>query len=332
MATYIVEASERENRETERRREILTQNRLQTIQKREVSLEQLIQSKNNEEIKNNYIHSLEVKKNENKNKFLCLKDKITAEDLQNPFIKQIEDTIQYLKWYTKKENLTYIDDIPKIKTIIIELRKDQYVVKQSINHTIKFTKIGFQHQGEINYYQNTGYIDSNNSYKYINNSSFYFHKLSHIAALIQNYQLLKETSANEIQSTIYWILVDFEQLIKYASNYNLSEKHLDVLTYKMHGYTNEEIHQLLVNKYGKGYSKIYIGTLLNHMIPRLLVESYNKYITEWVHTYKMYGQWKKCTKCGQILLANGYNFSLNKRGKFGYHSICKKCRTGGVKK
>ena len=34
MATYIVEASERENRETERRREILTQNRLQTIQKK----------------------------------------------------------------------------------------------------------------------------------------------------------------------------------------------------------------------------------------------------------------------------------------------------------
>ena len=35
---------------------------------------------------------------------------------------------------------------------------------------------------------------------------------------------------------------------------------------------------------------------------------------------------KRCSKCGEWLVANNYNFSNKKRGKWGLHSQCKKCR------
>ena len=34
---------------------------------------------------------------------------------------------------------------------------------------------------------------------------------------------------------------------------------------------------------------------------------------------------KKCTKCGKWLVANNYNFSKAKKGKWGLKSQCKKC-------
>jgi hypothetical protein len=71
---------------------------------------------------------------------------------------------------------------------------------------------------------------------------------------------------------------------------------------------------------------MYISSLINRILPNLLAEKYQEYIYEWIHLYKIKGKWKQCSKCGQIKLASKYNFSLNKKGKYGFHSICKKCR------
>ena len=35
---------------------------------------------------------------------------------------------------------------------------------------------------------------------------------------------------------------------------------------------------------------------------------------------------KKCTKCGEWLVANNYNFHKQKNGKWGLQSRCKKCK------
>jgi hypothetical protein len=38
------------------------------------------------------------------------------------------------------------------------------------------------------------------------------------------------------------------------------------------------------------------------------------------------GTYKKCSRCGQIKLANNKYFSINKTSKDGFYSICKCCR------
>jgi hypothetical protein len=43
-------------------------------------------------------------------------------------------------------------------------------------------------------------------------------------------------------------------------------------------------------------------------------------------TNEEYGKWKKCSRCGQIKLANNRFFSKNSTSKDGFYSICKCCR------
>lgn len=93
MANYILEASEKEDKI--KKHEILTRNRLKTIQEREISFEQLLKEENNE-LSNSYIQSLEIKKNENKNKLLCHKISLTEKDKQNKYIQQIEEQIKQI--------------------------------------------------------------------------------------------------------------------------------------------------------------------------------------------------------------------------------------------
>lgn len=295
MATYMLEASERE----EKTKEILTNNRIQTINKRETSWEEMQE----------FIHSNEMKKHETKVKPLTLKLSLTEEDFKNPFIKQIEDEIQRLKQVIK--NAPDAKCVPMIKSILIDLKKTQYMIKGVKSNS---RKLLFQ-KGQINYYQPTGYL-SNGEY---NDSTFYFHKPKHIAALIKYYDKLLNS---DVQSTIHWILIDFDILLESCPN----EKYKDIIKWKIQGYENQEIYEMLLSKYSEGYSLMYISSLINKIIPAALAQLYTEKMINWIYLYKLRGKWKKCSKCGQIKLAHRCNFSLNKRGKYGFHSICKLCR------
>ena len=44
------------------------------------------------------------------------------------------------------------------------------------------------------------------------------------------------------------------------------------------------------------------------------------------------GNYKKCSRCGQIKLAHNKYFSKNKTSKDGFYSICKDCRNSKTKK
>ena len=47
---------------------------------------------------------------------------------------------------------------------------------------------------------------------------------------------------------------------------------------------------------------------------------------DWYYLEVEKGQYKKCTRCGEIKLANTKYFSKNSGGKDGWYSICKSCR------
>lgn len=313
MSNYILEAWAKENKKINKH-EILTKNRLKTIEKREISLDYILQlEKENKEL-NSYINSFEMKEKESKNKILC--NKINNNNVNNIYTLQIEEAINNIK-----NIINLIDNeenILKLKAIIIELKKDLYFTKNCFNPPILFNKIIFSKKNDINY-------SNLNGYKNIN-STFYFHNINHISALIHYYPLLKSECYENLQSTLHWILIDFENLIKNSISNNLKDKYKDILIYKLNGFSNEEINNYLIKKYNKGYSLNYISSLINKVIPEILVNNYLNTTINWVYTYKLYGKWKKCSKCGQIKLANRMNFSLNKRGKYGLHSICKECR------
>ena len=61
-------------------------------------------------------------------------------------------------------------------------------------------------------------------------------------------------------------------------------------------------------------------------IPKMLSEQAKEDYLMWHYTYVEKGKWKKCSRCGEVKLANNRFFSKNNTSKDGFYSICKKCR------
>ena len=112
---------------------ILTENRLVTINKRETSFEGLVsQLENGEDGIYNLI-------NDNKNQIFQPKVTITKKDLEEiPVLRQLRDAIEY---WEQRLKVSEGREAFIIKSTIIELRKDQYVLKNAYKKPIVATKI-----------------------------------------------------------------------------------------------------------------------------------------------------------------------------------------------
>ena len=140
-----------------------------------------------------------------------------------------------------------------------------------------------------------------------------------------NYSKLKEESWDKFNNDIKWALFDLENLIE---NYikNKYPLYYDLIIYKIDGLQNTEIQSLLEEAYGIKHSVEYISSLWRNKIPKLIAEAELDEWLVWHYTFEERGQWKKCTKCGQIKLAHNRFFSYNKTSKDKFYSICKACR------
>ena len=74
------------------------------------------------------------------------------------------------------------------------------------------------------------------------------------------------------------------------------------------------------------HSVEYISSLWRQKIPKILSEKAQEQYLIWYYSNVAYGHWKKCSRCGQINLANNRFYSKNKSSRDGFYSICKECR------
>ena len=98
------------------------------------------------------------------------------------------------------------------------------------------------------------------------------------------------------------------------------------MIYKIDGKQNIEIQQLLQEKYNMTYTVEYLSSLWRNKIPKLIAEKAVEDYLIWHYTEEEKGQWKKCSRCGEIKLAHNKFFSKNKTSRDGFYSICKICR------
>ena len=118
LAEYLVIPIEREER---RQHKILTDNRMATVNKRETSFEGLVSQLENGE---DGIYNLV---NENKNVIFQPKISITDKDLETiPCLKQLRDTIN--AWEAAAKHASGKTAF-MMKKALIEMRKDQYIIK-----------------------------------------------------------------------------------------------------------------------------------------------------------------------------------------------------------
>lgn len=310
LSDYIIFAMDKEER---KQKKILTDNRMVTVNKRETSFQGLAgQLENGEDGIYNMIAN-------DKNIIFTPKICITQKDVDEiPALKDLRAAIETVE---KQEKAATGKRKFMLKKQLIEMRQDQYVIKNSYRQPMYFTnaiksfsKTNFDEKIEIT---KDGEVKSDGLVSFFNPK--------HISALLCNYSKLKEDAWGKFWADSYFLMEDLDALIERTlkDDYPL---YYDLLIYKIDGKQNVEIQALLNEKHGIKHSVEYISSLWRNKIPKLLAEKAQEEYIVWYYTTQEYGKWKKCSRCGQIKLADNRFFSKNKTSKDGFYSICKCCR------
>ena len=310
LTDYIIFAMTKKQKKA---RNINTENRMVTINRRETSFEGLVSKFENGE---DGIYNMIIN---DKNVLLTPKYEITTEDIENiPQLKKLRDQIAKVQELQKKARgkKKYL-----LKKQIIEMRQDQYVIKSAYKPVIySFNLIKSLHSLNL-----VDKIQIKQDGEVVNKGLISLFNPTHISILLCNYSKIKENCWDRLNSDIYYLMQDLQNAIDSALKEDYP-MYYDLLIYKIDGKSNLQIQSLLYDAYGISHSVEYISSLWRKKIPKLIADKEQKRYLIWYYTYKEKGKWKKCSRCGQIKLAHNKFFSKNNTSKDGFYSICKQCR------
>ena len=314
LADYLVLCMEKQEK---KEKKILTENRMTTVNKRETSFEGLVSTLENGE---DGIYNLI---NESKTTIFQPKVSITKKDLEEiPFLKQLREAINM--WEEKLKTAQGRDRFI-IKKTLIEMRKDQYIIKDAYRQPIRLTKVT-----RSKHYLRLDESYSFNEEGYVIPQGFSLCNPKVCSAILCNYSKLKEHAYGQFEGDLYYLMWTFDDLSEKA----LADEPLyrQIVIDKIDGMQNIEIQQDLLSRFGKTHSLEYISSLWRKKIPNLIASVAEDELLEWHFTEVERGKFKRCSRCGQIKLAHNKYFSKNKTSKDGFYSICKCCRNSKAKK
>lgn len=311
LGDYIMGALPKEEKKD---KTYLTSNRLITINKRETSLEGLAEKFENGE---DGIYNLITN---DKNILLSHKVTITEEDIKTvPTLKSLRDEIVDIENASKAASgkKKYL-----LKKQLIEMRRDQYVLKNMFQPSATITGSA-RGSNKIDLSEHC-WVDEEGEPQSDGLVSFFYPK--HISAILSNYNALKLEVKKKYNSDFYFLMEDFDKLMKKALHAH--PEFLDLVYLRVMGKTNSDVQQMLKTKYNITHTVEYISSLWRNKIPKLISEQAKKNFLMWYYTYERPGEvpFKKCSCCGQIKLAHNKFFSKNNTSKDTFYSICKECR------
>ena len=294
-------------------RKILTDNRMMTVNKRECSFEGLVSQLENGE---DGIYNLIT---DNKNQIFQPKVTITKKDLDE--IQPLRQLREAINVWEAKLKVTEGKDAFVIKKALIEMRKDQYVIKNAYRRPIVPNKLT-RSTHVIMLPDETSSFDDEDGYPIPKGVSLLDPVVC--SAILCNYSRLKEDSYDRFEGDLYYLMLDFDEIAdKALKEYPLYEK---IVECKVDGLQNTQIQEILQMEFGIKHSLEYISSLWRKKIPKLIASQAEDEYLYWYYLNIEKGKYKKCSRCGQVKLAHNKYFSKNKTSRDGYYSICKKCR------
>ena len=293
-------------------RKILTDNRMMTVNKRECSFEGLVSQLENGE---DGIYNLIT---DNKNQIFQPKVTITKKDLDE--IQPLRQLREAINVWEAKLKVTEGKDAFVIKKALIEMRKDQYVIKNAYRRPIVPNKLTRSTHVTILPDETSSFDEE--GYPIPKGVSLLNPVVC--SAILCNYSRLKEDSYDRFEGDLYYLMLDFDEIAdKALKEYPLYEK---IVECKVDGLQNTQIQEILQMEFGIKHSLEYISSLWRKKIPKLIASQAEDEYLYWYYLNIKKGKYKKCSRCGQIKLAHNKYFSKNKTSRDGYYSICKKCR------
>lgn len=312
LADYLVLCMEKQER---KERKILTENRLATVNKRECSFEGLVSKFENGE---DGIYNI---MSDNKHEIFSHKISITQHDLDTiPCLRQLREAInsweELLKRSSGKDK--YI-----IKKALIEMRKDQYLIKQAYQKPIILQKKTKNLQSHIPLDDNS-IIEKDKDGEYqvkVDGVSLMDPRVTE--AILCNYSKLKAESYDQFDRDMWYLIQTFEETCDRALvDFPIYTR---IIELKIDKKQNNEIQEILQEEFDTTYSIEYISSLWRNKIPKLIAQQAREDFIRWWYNYHNLPM-KKCSKCGQEKPAHNDFFSKNKTSKDHFYSICKRCR------
>lgn len=314
LADYLVLCMEKQEK---KERKLLTENRMATVNKRETSFEGLVSQLENGE---DGIYGMI---SNDRNQIFQPKVMITKKDVEEiPGLAQLREAI---KMWEQKLKTASGRDAFIIKTAIIELRKDQYVLKDAYRKPIipkNITRSKHYTPLESDFsFDDEGFVIP---------EGVTLCDPKVCSAILCNYSLMKQESWGEFEKDLWYLMQEFDEVADAAlKDYPLYDR---ICEYKVDGLQNIDIQEKLQMEFGIKHSVEYISSLWRNKIPKLIASEAEDRLLNWYFLNEMKGKYKKCSRCGEIKLAHNKYFSKNKTSKDGFYSICKKCRNSKVKK
>ena len=300
-------------KQEKKERKILTDNRMMTVNKRECSFEGLVSQLENGE---DGIYNLIT---DNKNQIFQPKVTITKKDLDE--IQPLRQLREAINVWEAKLKVTEGKDAFVIKKALIEMRKDQYVIKNAYRRPIVPNKLT-RSTHVIMLPDETSSFDDEDGYPIPKGVSLLDPVVC--SAILCNYSRLKEDSYDRLEGDLYYLMLDFDEIAdKALKEYPLYEK---IVECKVDGLQNTQIQEILQMEFGIKHSLEYISSLWRKKIPKLIASQAEDEYLYWYYLNIKKGKYKKCSRCGQIKLAHNKYFSKNKTSRDGFYSICKCCR------
>lgn len=300
-------------KQEKKEKKILTENHMVTVNKRETSFEGLVSQLENGE---DGIYNLITN---DKQIIFQPKVKITEKDLEEiPHLRQLRDAI---KVWEAKLKVSEGKDAFILKRALIEMRKDQYVIKNAVQCPIIPKKL-IRSEHYIPLEDQTCEFDENG---YPIPEGFSLMNPAVCSAVLCNYSRLKEDSWDRFNGDTWYMIYDFERTCDHAlADYPLYAR---LVEYKIDGMSNLDIQEQLQKEFGIKHSVEYISSLWRNKIPKMIASAAEDEYLNWYYLNVEKGKYKKCSRCGQIKLAHNKYFSKNKTSKDGFYSICKCCRS-----
>lgn len=179
LSNYIVSAMTPEEK---KEKLILTENRMVTINKRETSMQKIVDSLENGE---DGLWRMAI--DNDKNVLLTHKKEITEKDLKE--IKALRDIKESIKILEEEEKKATGKRRYKIKKWLIEMHQEQYVIKDSYKPAMGSLGTTVKNLTKISLSEHIT-IDENG--EPVSNCAVTFFNPSHVCALLCNYSALKQ--------------------------------------------------------------------------------------------------------------------------------------------
>ena len=314
LTDYLVLCMEKQEK---KERKLLTENRMATVSKRETSFEGLVSQFENGE---DGIYGMI---SDDRNQIFQPKVVITKKDVEEiPGLAQLREAI---KMWEQKLKTASGRDAFIIKTAIIELRKDQYVLRDAYRKPI-IPKSITRSRHFIPLESDFSFDDE--GYVVPEGVSLCDPKI--VSIILCNYSSMKQDSWGEFEKDLWYLMQEFDEVADAAlKDYPLYDR---ICEYKVDGLQNLDIQEKIQMEFGIKHSVEYISSLWRNKIPKLIASEAEDRLLDWYFLNEIKGKYKKCSRCGQVKLAHNKYFSKNKTSRDGFYSICKNCRNSKAKK